>query len=73
MDLLMSDKEELSNDDSIGVEKGSTEKAGEEGTEEVEVVCKLTRTRLSEALRIIDKAVEIFNEADPNTQRNSTV
>jgi len=73
MDLLMSDKEELFNADFIGVGKGSRGEAGEEGTEEVEVVYNLTRRRLSEALRIINKAVEIFEEADPNTERNSKV
>ena len=73
MDLLMSDKEELFNADLIEVGKGSMEEAGEEGTEEVEVVYKLTHRRLSEALRIINKAVEIFDEADPNTERNSKV
>jgi len=73
MDLLMSDKEELFNADLIEVGKGSREEAGEEGTEEVEVVYKLTHRRLSEALRIINKAVEIFEEADPNTERNSKV
>lgn len=69
IDLLMSDKEGLSNEDLIGVGKGSRE----EGTEVVEVVCKVTCRRFSEALRIINKAVEIFDEADPNTERNSKV
>jgi hypothetical protein len=36
-------------------------------------VCKLTCRRVSEALQIINKAVEIFNKADPNTERNSEV
>jgi hypothetical protein len=53
LDMLMSDTEELSNEDLIGVGKGSREEAGEEGIEEVEVVCKLTRRRLTEALQII--------------------
>ena len=51
IDLLMSDKEGLSNEDLIGVGKGSRE----EGTEVVEVVCKVTCRRFSEALRIINK------------------
>jgi len=46
MNLLMSYKEGLSNEDLIGVGKGSRE----EGTEQVEVVCKLTHRRFSEAL-----------------------
>lgn len=45
----------------------------EEGTEEVEVVCELTHRRFSEALGIFNKAVEIFYEADPNTEWNSKV
>jgi len=61
MDLFMSDKEGLSND-LIGVGKVSRE----EGTVVVEVVCKLTCRRFSEALQII-------NKADPNTERNSKV
>ena len=36
-------------------------------------MCKLTCRRVSEALQIINKAVEIFNKADPNTERNSEV
>ena len=36
-------------------------------------MCKLTCRRVSEALQIINKAVEIFNKADPNTERNSKV
>jgi len=36
-------------------------------------VCKLTCRRVSEALRIIVKAAEIFSEADPNTERSSKV
>jgi len=51
VDLLMSDKEGLSNEDLIGVEKGSRE----EGTVVVVVVCKRTCRRFSEALQIINK------------------
>lgn len=72
MDLLMSDKQELSNEDLIGLKTGSREEAGED-TEEVEELCKLTHRRLSEALRIISKAVESFDEVDLNTERNSKV
>lgn len=50
LDLLMSDKEELSSEDLIEPEKASREEAGEEGTEEFELLCKLTCRRLSEAL-----------------------
>jgi len=39
----------------------------------VEVVYKLTCKRFSEALQIINKAVEIFDKADPNTERNFKV
>jgi len=40
---------------------------------EDEVVGTLTSKRLSKALQFIDKALEIFDEDDPNTERGSTV
>jgi hypothetical protein len=40
---------------------------------EVEVVCKLTSKRLSEALRIMDKALAVFEKEDPNAGRSSKV
>ena len=73
VDVLMSDKEEFSNDDLIELKKESREVAGEEGTEEGEVVRMLTSERLSEALQIIDEALAIFDEEDPNTERSSKV
>jgi hypothetical protein len=50
VDLLISDKEGLSNDDLIELDKERREKAGVKGTEEGEIVCNLTNRRLSEAL-----------------------
>jgi hypothetical protein len=73
VDVLMSDKEELSNEDLIELEEESREVAGEEGTEEDEVVRMLRSERLSEALRIIDRALALFDEEDPNTERSSKV
>jgi DDE superfamily endonuclease./Tc5 transposase DNA-binding domain./CENP-B N-terminal DNA-binding domain. len=73
VDVLMSDKEELSNEDLIELEEESREGAGGEGTEEGEIVRMLTSERLSEALRIIDEALAIFDEEDPNTERSSKV
>jgi len=40
---------------------------------EDEFVGKLTSERLSKALQIIDKALAIFEEEDPNTERSSKV
>jgi len=40
---------------------------------EDEFVGKLTSERLSKALQIIDKALAIFEEEDPNTERDSKV
>jgi hypothetical protein len=40
---------------------------------EDEFVSKLTSKRLSKALKIIDKALAIFEEEDPNTERSSKV
>jgi hypothetical protein len=51
MDLLKSNKEGLTNKDLIGIGKGSRQ----EGTVVVEVVCKMTCRRFSEALQIINK------------------
>jgi len=73
VDVLMSDKEEFSNEDLIELKEESREVAGEEGIEEGEVVRMLTSERLSEALRIIDEALAIFDEEDPNTERSSKV
>jgi len=61
IDLFMSDKEGLSNEDLIGVGKVSKE----EGTVVVEVVCKLTCRRFSEALQIVNKAVKILTKQIP--------
>jgi hypothetical protein len=72
VDVLMSCKEELSNEDLIELEE-SREVAGEDGTGEDEVVRMLRSERLSEALRIIDKALATFDEEDPNTERSSKV
>jgi len=38
-----------------------------------EFMGKLTSERLSKALQIIDKALAIFEEEDPNTERGSKV
>jgi len=75
VDVLMSDKEEFSNEDLpvLELKEESREVAGEEGTEEGEVVRMLASERLSEALRIIDEALAIFDEEDPNTERSSKV
>jgi len=67
---VLSDKEEFFNEDLIEIKEESREVAGEEGTE---VVRMLTSERLSEALRIIDEALAIFDEEDPNTERSSKV
>jgi hypothetical protein len=70
---VLSDKEEFLNEDLIELKEEIREVAGEEGTEEGEVVRMLTSERLSEALRIIDEALAIFDEEDPNTERSSKV
>jgi len=73
VDVLMPDKDEFSNEDLMELKEEIREVVGEEGTEEGEVVRMLTSERLSEALRIIDEALAIFDEEDPNTERSSKV
>lgn len=70
MDLLMSGKEQLSNEDLVELEKESREKAKEEGTEEVDGVLAHNR-KLSDTLQIINKALAVFHRDNPNTERSS--
>ena len=55
MDLLISEKEQLSNEDLIELEKESREEAEEEVTEEVDGVLAHNQ-KLSDALQITNKA-----------------
>jgi hypothetical protein len=71
-DLLMSEKEQLSIEDLVELDKEGREEAEEEGTEEVDWVLAHNQ-KLSDALQIIDKSLTIFHREDPNTERSSKV
>jgi len=59
VDLLMSEKEQLPIEDLVELDKESREEAEEEGTEEDDWVLAHNQ-KLSDALQIIDKSLEIF-------------
>lgn len=71
-ELLDSHKEELSPQDLLDLEK-EKERDKAENKEEVDVVRTLTAKRLTEAFRLIESALAILDEDDPNTERSSKV